>query len=178
MSCSGVWFCQPFHTFCNIFLVIILKIYVKMREATAATEFTKPGDHLFPSLYTLNDSSLNGSLSWAVLISPQICASCSNLLLGEHITWYFYILICDRWISAFFLYNSSVSSANCWTLPMIKPYSIGYLFLIIRFMRRVEYYLSNLRRDWLGSGLSTRDRFPLVVNLAGNLVWHVDLMNQ
>ena len=124
MSCSGVWFCQPFHTFCNIFLVIILKIYAKMREVTAATEFTKPGDHLFSSLYTLNDSSLNGSLSWAVLISPQICVSCSNFLLGEHITWYFYILICDRWISAFFLYNSSVSSANCWTLPMIKPYWI------------------------------------------------------
>ena len=176
MSCSGVWFCQPFHTFCNIFLVIILKIYAKMREVTAATEFTKPGDHLFSSLYTLNDSSLNGSLSWAVLISPQICVSCSNFLLGEHITWYFYILICDRWISAFFYtthqYLQQIAERYQWLSP------IGYLFLIIRFMRRVEYYLSNLRRDWLGSGLSTYDRFPLVVNLAGNLVWHVDLMNQ
>ena len=60
-------------------------------------------------------------------------------------------------------YLQQIAERYQWLSP------IGYLFLIIRFMRRVEYYLSNLRRDWLGSGLSTRDRFPLVVNLAGNL---------
>ena len=115
------------------------------------------------------------------LVMSRVDFTADLRVLFKFPTWRAYhmiLLYFDLWqMNLFFFYTThqylqQIAERYQWLSP------IGYLFLIIRFMRRVEYYLSNLRRDWLGSGLSTYDRFPLVVNLAGNLVWHVDLMNQ